>query len=286
MPMFRQISILGPGLLGASLALAAKEQKLAETITTWSRRAETRAKCQQQNWCDSVFDTPQAAIQGADLIIICTPVATISKLLQQIEPNVAPDALITDVGSTKANICQNAEDSLNNSTQFIGSHPMAGSEKTGLENATAQLFNNATCIVTPNKNTPQTSIQKISNFWQKVGMRVEVTTPEIHDQIVAHISHLPHLLASSLCSYLATQDPNWKNLSGGGLRDTTRIASGDPQLWQQISEENRQQILHSITGFQAKLQDLKSALENNNTTALTQILQEGKDYRDCIQNHD
>ncbi|NQY32078.1 MAG: prephenate dehydrogenase/arogenate dehydrogenase family protein, partial [Coraliomargarita sp.] len=147
--MFPQITILGPGLLGASLAMAVKSRGLCERIATWSRRPETRAKCSSQNWCDAVFDSPEAAVSGSQLVVVCTPVQTIVPLLQQVAPSLTPGALVTDVGSTKSLICRESRDVLPENCEFIGSHPMAGSEQTGMEFADAELFENAACILTP-----------------------------------------------------------------------------------------------------------------------------------------
>ena len=280
--MFEQITILGPGLLGASLAMACKAQASSQRVHAWSRRPETRAQCQQTDWCDAVFDSPEAAVQGSDLIIICTPVETIVPLLAQIAPQLRPDALVTDVGSTKREICEQAPAALPNGPVFIGSHPMAGSERTGMAHARADLFNQACCLITPTGDAPAEAVQKLSAFWEALDMRLAIVSAAEHDEIVAHISHLPHLLASTLCSYLAGKDPSWGNYAGGGLRDSTRIAAGDPTLWQQILKQNRQEVLHAIAGFENELAQLKQALLSEDAPAITQQLAKGKEYRDQL----
>lgn len=281
--MFQQITILGPGLLGASLALAVKAHALAPRVVAWSRREETRVKCQSQVWCDAVFETPEAAVVGSDLVIVCTPVDTIVPLLNQIQGALAPGVLLTDVGSTKSRICRSAGAVFRTAeATFIGSHPMAGSAHTGLEHARADLFQNAACILTPLAGNSAEVVNRLNCFWQALGMRVSVVSPEEHDAIVAHISHLPHLLASTLCSYLSTKDLAWRQLGGGGLRDTTRVASGDPDLWQQILGQNRSEVLRAIEGFEAELQHLKASLLDENPNQVTAHLQRGKDYRDPL----
>ena len=277
--MFRQITILGPGLLGASCALAIKERALCPCIHVWSRREETRDRALQADWCDAVFDAAAAACVGSELVIICTPVETIAPLLEQIAPKLGPGTLITDVGSTKARICEEARKI---DVHFIGSHPMAGSERTGMENARADLFNAAACILTPLESADSHQVTRLRLLWEALGMQVVSCTPEEHDKIVAHISHLPHLIASSLCGYLATQDKSWQQLAGGGLRDTTRVAAGDPELWQQILEQNRAEVLHAIEGFQNQLESFKVALKTNDTAALTAQLKQGKQFREKI----
>jgi cyclohexadieny/prephenate dehydrogenase len=281
--MFQQITILGPGLLGASLAMAVKERGLAARVVTWSRRPESRAKCLNQSWCDAVLDTPEQAVVGSDLVVICTPVQTIVPLLVQIRPALATDALITDVGSTKSLICREARSALEgHSATFLGAHPMAGSEQAGMEHAQSDLFEKAACMLTPLDQASSAAIVKLSAFWETLGMTVSIVSPEKHDEIVAHVSHLPHLLASTLCGYLATQDDTWRTLAGGGLRDTTRVASGDPQLWKQILEQNSDEVLRAIEGFEQQLHHLKTALLNQNSLGIIAQLESGKTYRDQL----
>ncbi|MGB0416126.1 MAG: prephenate dehydrogenase [Coraliomargarita sp.] len=281
--MFAQITILGPGLLGASLAMALKARGLCDRVVSWSRRPETRAKCAATDWCDAVFDCPEAAVRGSQLVVICTPVQTIVPLLEQIASSLEPDTLITDVGSTKSLICRESRGVVPETCEFIGSHPMAGSEQTGMEFAHPELFQDAACILTPLEHSSAAATEKLTRFWQALGMLVKTTSPEQHDEIVAHVSHLPHLLASTLCSYLATQDANWANLSGGGLRDSTRVAAGDPTLWRQILEQNRDEALRAIAGFEDELHRLKTALLNNDSLSIQTLLERGKDYRDRLR---
>lgn len=277
--MFDQITILGSGLLGASLALALKERGLCQRVHVWSRRTETRAQAIETDWCDAVFEQASEACVDSELIVVCTPVETIVPLLQQIAQSLSPDALVTDVGSTKGLICREAAGTTIN---FIGSHPMAGSEHTGMAHARHDLFKDAACIITPLEDAINTEVARLQQVWEALGMQVVTTTPEKHDEIVAHISHLPHLLASSLCGYLDKKDAGWSQLAGGGLRDTTRVAAGDPNLWQQILEQNREEVLRAIDGFQSELYALKTALVDKNTPDLIDQLERGKRYRDSL----
>jgi len=277
--MFQQISILGPGLLGASLALTMKKRGLCQRVHSWSRRAETRAEAMQADWCNAVFHQASAACEGSELVVVCTPVETIVPLIEQIAPSLGPDALVTDVGSTKSLICREAHGIAVN---FIGSHPMAGSERKGMCYASHNLFDGAACFITPLDGDRDSEVVRLQNLWQAIGMRVVTTNPEKHDEIVAHISHLPHLLASSLCGYLAGMDADWKSLAGGGLRDTTRVAAGDPTLWKQILEQNREEVLRAINGFESELQALKGALLDKKTPELIARLERGKQFRDSL----
>lgn len=280
--MFDQITILGTGLLGGSLAMAAKNRSVCQRVHVWSRRAETRAQAAASDCVDTVFDRADEACHGSDLIVLCTPVDTIVPLLQQIAPAVAPNALITDVGSTKSRICREAVGVSDLKGTFIGSHPMAGSEQTGMAHARETLFDHATCILTPLDEAPAADVARLKSFWQALGMIVTSLSPEKHDEAVAHISHLPHMLASALASYLEQKPDGWKALSGGGLRDSSRIASGDPSLWCQIFEHNREEVIRAIDGFEDELHRLKSSLLNEDNQSLHKQLQRGKQFRDQL----
>lgn len=283
--MFQQITILGPGLLGASLAMAVKQRGLAARVVAWARRSESRARCLKQHWCDAAPTAATAAVAGSDLIIFCTPVETIIPLLHEIRPALSNGALVTDVGSTKSLICREARCILKGHTaSFLGAHPMAGSEQTGMEHAHAELFESAACILTPLEDSSSVVIAHIHAFWESLGMLVSTVSPEQHDEIVAHISHLPHLLASTLCAYLATQDDTWRTLAGGGLHDTTRIASGNPLLWKQILEQNRTEVLRAIDGFEQQLHQFKTALLKHDSPGVVAQLECGKAYRDQLRN--
>ncbi len=280
--MFQQITILGPGLLGASLAMAARHHGLATRINAWSRRKETRVACAQQEWCDSVDETPELAVKESDLVVLCTPVETIPSLLRVISSHLKPDTLLTDVGSTKRHICESAPLALPQSAHFVGSHPMAGSEQTGMAHARKNLFENAACFVTPLATTDTEATRRIVEFWKTIGTQVTKTDPAQHDAIVAHVSHLPHLLASTLCTYLHEKPTAWAKASGNGLKDTTRIASGDAELWRQILEENREEVLTAVNGFKNQLTDIESALLSRDSGALKSSLTTGKAFRDQL----
>lgn len=280
--MFHQATILAPGLLGASLLMALKERGLAQRAVAWARRPESRVECEAQPWCDAVFSTPQEAVRGADLVVLCPPVEYVVPLLKDIAGALSPETLVTDVGSTKSLICRQAR-ALSGSWTFVGSHPMTGSEKSGLKHADANLFPGRACFVTPLTDTPPEAADRTVRLWRELGMEVATTSPEKHDEIVAHISHLPHLLASTLCSYLASKDPNWRNYAGGGLRDTTRVASGDPAMWKAIATHNKEEIIRSLDGFEHELQRLRSALHNDQFFEILNLLERAKDYRDRLR---
>jgi prephenate dehydrogenase len=184
------------------------------------------------------------------------------------------------VGSVKGDISRLGHGVLGGNAHFVGSHPMAGSEKTGWEHGSAELFEGRTCFVTPVPATAPDALSKVARFWKDLGAEVVTVDPDKHDEIVAHVSHLPQVLASSLCAFLSTRDPSWRNLAGAGLRDTTRIAASDPKLWRTILEENRDEVLRALRDFQDELQGLHAALANRDFVEVTARLERGRAYRD------
>jgi prephenate dehydrogenase len=278
--VFDQIAILAPGLLGASVARAARYYDAARRITLWARRPETRLQLKDQPWCDQVTESPAEAVRDAQIIVICAPVDQIVPLVGQVAPHLAAGALVTDVGSVKGEICRLSQQTLAGRAQFIGSHPMAGSEKTGWEHGRADLFVRRTVFVTPLPETDPKAASQIAAFWTALEAEVATVEPDAHDEIVAHISHLPQVLASTLCASLARRDLRWRNHAGGGLRDTTRIAGSDPKLWKTILEQNRDEVLRAVRTYQEELHGLERALANRDWFEVQAILERGKAYRD------
>jgi prephenate dehydrogenase len=281
--VFQSIAILAPGLLGASVAQAARHFGAARQITLWARRPETRLQLKGQPWCDQVADTPAQAVQAAQLVVICAPVDQIIPLVTQIAPHLAAGALVTDVGSVKGDISRLGHRALAPAAHFVGSHPMAGSEKTGWQHAQRDLFVRRTVFVTPVPETDAKATERIAAFWTALEADVATIEPDVHDEIVAHISHLPQVLASTLCAALHRRDPKWRNYSGGGLRDTTRIAGSDPKLWKTILEQNRDEVLRAVRHYQDELHGLERALANRDWFEVQAIMERGKAYRDLFR---
>ncbi len=271
---------MGPGLLGASLGMAVHAGGLARQVCVWARRKESRDACLETAWCETISDDLKESLEKSELAILCTPVAHLSELLGNISDFIPDDCLLTDVGSTKAAICRTADEA--NLTNFVGSHPIAGSEQTGMKHSRAKLFVGRPCFVTPSERTDPANTQKIIGFWEALGMRIIHSTPKQHDRILAHVSHLPHLLASALCNSLVKQPPEWSEGSGQGLRDVTRIAAGSPTLWRDIAQQNRKQILEVLDLLEDETKNLRRFLEENDFAALFKWLEEGKSYRDSL----
>jgi len=278
--VFAQLTVLAPGLLGGSVAKAVRTRGLAQRIVVWARRPESRLKLREQPWCDTVADTPETAAARASLVVIATPVDKTVELARLIAPHLPDGAIVTDVGSVKGEISRLGHAALGKHAHFVGSHPMAGSEKTGWEHASPDLFTRRACFVTPLPETDAKAVETVVKFWHDLGAEVTTLNPDAHDEIVAHISHLPQVLASTLCAFLAKKNPAWRNFSGGGLRDTTRIAASDPQLWRTILEQNRDELLRALRQFQDELQAMQASLANRDWLDVVARLERGKAYRD------
>lgn len=279
--MIDRLVILAPGLLGGSVGLAARERSAARHVTVWARRLESRLKLESQPWCDTVAATPEAAVKQASLVVLAAPVDTIVDLARLIAPHLPAGAVVTDVGSTKGALSRACHAALaGTGAHFVGSHPMAGSEKTGWEHGRADLFAKRVCFVTPLPETDPSACETVLRFWHELGSDVTSLPPDTHDEIVAHISHLPQALATTLCTFLAQRAPAWRNFAGGGLRDTTRIAASDATMWIEIFRHNRDEVLRALRGLQTELDGFHAALANGDWAELRARLERGKAFRD------
>ncbi|MEO7934320.1 MAG: prephenate dehydrogenase/arogenate dehydrogenase family protein [Chthoniobacterales bacterium] len=271
---FREIAILGPGLLGASLALALAE---SSSIRLWGRRPESIAEV--RNFAPVCTIDLAEAVKGADLVIFCTPIEVMGGIARQIVPFLGEETLVTDVGSVKAGIVMELE-SICGPKRFLGSHPMAGSEQSGSAAARADLFIGAACIVTPTEKTPTANVEHIAQFWKNLECEVHCLSPETHDRQIAQISHLPHLLAGCLVNAVA--DPAAFQLAGQGFRDSTRIASGPPDMWRGILQSNRTQLLAALAALQSQIGLAEQLLQADDAAGLRNFLAAAKTKRDGI----
>lgn len=275
------LAILAPGLLGASVARAARARGLAGQITVWARRPEVRAALRTQTWVDHVAETPEQAVAQAHLVVLAAPVDKIIYLDRQVAPHLPSGAIVTDVGSVKGPVCAAAAGHARpHGAVFIGSHPMAGGEKTGWEHGAATLFENRVTFVTPAPDTPAAALKTLDDFWRGCGCTVVSVPPARHDEIVAHISHLPQAAATSLACALAGKDGQWRHLAGNGLRDTTRIAASDATMWVEIFQHNRDAVLHALGAYESELAAFRRALEQSDWAEIRARLERGKQWRD------
>ncbi len=283
MKLFGKMTIIGVGLLGASLAKACKERDLVEEVAGYGRNRENLEKARALKIIDHCPADLAEAVKDADLIVLCTPVTTIIPLIQNMIARIRPGALITDVGSVKEPIVKEAEKLVPKGVFFVGSHPIAGGENSGLEASTANLYQGAKCIVTPTDKTNNSALEKISALWQAVGMQIINLSAEEHDFIFGAVSHLPHIVVYALMNTLGslrTQDNREVTaFSGAGLKDITRIASSDPVMWRDICLSNRNHSLDLIDRFQNKLDEIRSTIEKGDGQALKEEFIAANKYR-------
>jgi prephenate dehydrogenase len=264
MPLTR-LSILGVGLLGGSIGLAVKAAGMPCRVVGYGHRKETIQRALEVGAIDESATSSKAAVKDADLIILCTPVGLFEPLLAEIAGEIPDGAIVTDVGSTKRSVVKLGEMMLPKSAHFIGSHPMAGSEKRGIEFARADLFQGARCIVTPTERSDAEATEKVEQFWRQLGMTTTRMSPGEHDRLICDVSHLPHAVAAAL---IAMQGDAALTLAGKGFLDTTRIAGGDGALWRDILHDNADNLADSIERFRAQLDELLKLLDPSKRDAL------------------
>jgi prephenate dehydrogenase len=276
MPQWNRVVIIGVGLLGGSLALAMKQRGLAKCIAGTGRNAQRLQQARDAGLIDEIYTDIEPATLDADLVIACTPVQQIARDILASTRWAKPTTLFTDVGSTKAAIISELSGKISRGT-FVGSHPLAGSEKSGFENARPDLFENRLTILTPSENTPQEATERTKALWNSLGAEVREMSPPQHDAVLAVTSHLPHLVAAALA---ANTPANHLDFVAAGWRDCTRIAAGDIELWCQILRENRLPVLQAVENFAKVLHGWRTALENDQPEQILSLLESGKHIRD------
>lgn len=280
---WRKLTLVGVGLLGGSLGLAVKRRALADHVAGYVRREAAIAEVLAAGAVDSATCDLAEAIQGADLIVLCTPLWQMGPLARQMQRAVAPGAIVTDVGSVKAALVRDLEPLFAGfGAHFIGSHPMAGSEKMGVNAARADLFEKACCVLTPSATSNSEAAARIEQLWRSVGARPLRLDPEKHDELVARSSHLPHVLAANLASYvLAAHFPaEQRKLCAGGFKDSTRIAAGSPEMWRDIVTMNRAKVGAALKDFTLALDDFIEKLERNDPAEIQAFFESAKALRD------
>ncbi len=275
------VAIIGVGLIGGSIGLALRERKLARDVVGIGRRPGTLRTAKRRGAVTQITTNLTAGVARAELVVVCTPVDQVAEHARQAAWHGPDGVLVTDVGSTKEAIVHSLDQALGKHNPrratFVGSHPMAGSEKQGPKHARADLFVDRVVVVTPAAGTPAKLSQTVERFWKSLGATVVRTSPKAHDQAVASVSHVPHLIASVVAG---TTKPDALRLAAGGWLDTTRVASGDPALWMQILSQNRFNVLESLGQVEASLAEFRRALVYNDLPLLQKLLETGKKVRD------
>lgn len=277
--IFRKVTIIGVGLIGGSLALAIKKHKLAREVVGLSQKQSTLDWAMKNHVIDQAYQDPKKAVNNADLVVLATPVNVITGMMSLIGPHIKRSCVVTDVGSSKTTIVQAAQTSLPNPSLFVGSHPLAGSEKRGVEFANADLFVNSLCLMTPTQQTSRGALVRVKNLWAAVGCRVKQLPSDEHDRAMAYVSHLPHVLAYSLMEIIP---PEYSEYAAQGLRDTTRIASSSPTMWQEICLANAKNIIQSLDQAVTVLSALRKAMATGDQKVLLDHFTNGKSKRDKL----
>ncbi|MGH7172717.1 MAG: prephenate dehydrogenase [Gemmataceae bacterium] len=276
------LAILGVGLLGGSIALAARRRGLAAHLVGTDSDPFVLDRALRDGLLDEVFLHPSRTVADAELVVVCTPVDRIVEQVLCVAENGRSDCLITDVGSAKAAISRALHGRLPVGMEFVGSHPLAGSEKHGPAHASAHLLEGRLVVVTPEPDTTDNALSRIRDFWTALGARVQVMDADEHDRALALTSHLPHLLSSALAGILP---PELYDLTATGFRDSTRLAAGQPALWSAIFRANRAYLLASLDRLEEQLRRFREALLQDDRTALEALLQQGKQVRDDLSHH-
>ncbi len=279
MPQYEHAVLVGVGLLGGSIGMALLERGLARRVVGVGRDGKPLQDAISLGAITESSQDLASACRGAALVVVCTPVQSIAGIVNQcLKSKLGSEAVITDVGSTKVGICSSLDGDAHE--HFCGSHPIAGSDKSGVNHASGNLLNGQLTIVTPTSRTSEPLVRQVEEFWQSLGSRTLRMSPPEHDQAIARVSHLPHLVASALS---AITDAELLPLAGPGWRDTTRVAAGNIEMWQQIIAENRSPVVDALWQFSHSLMDWIEAIENGDSAKLVELLKSGKDKRDQIR---
>ncbi len=283
MSHWKKVTLVGVGLLGGSIGLALRQHGLAQRVVGYVRRAAAIAECEKAGAVDQAGTDLRRAVEGADLIILCTPIAQMAALTAEMLPALTRGALVTDVGSVKGSVMAELEPLLSDSgAQFVGSHPMAGAEKMGVLHARANLFEKAICVITPRPATPADQVGRLEAFWQSIGGIPLRLSPEEHDELVSRSSHLPHVVAAELANYILSpiHPREQALLCANGFRDTTRIASSSPEMWRDICLANRKNLSRVLGVFIEDLQEFQLALEQADTKTVQEFFIQARQRRE------
>ncbi len=285
---FKQAAIVGVGLIGGSLGMILRRKALADRVIGIGRRLENLKTAVELGAIDRYVADPKEGIKGSDLIILATPVDTYERHLKDWAHCLEPGTIVSDVGSVKGALVERAEAAMPAGVHFVGAHPIAGKEKTGVAAGSDVLFQGARCILTPTTRTDAHALERIERLWEETGSIVLTMDPHVHDAILGAVSHLPHVAAFALMNTLAdTRDHHLPSLdlvrhSGGGLRDTTRIAASSPEMWRDIFLWNRDNVVSLIERYQQALDELKQLIAAGDAAGIEQAIERAKHEREQL----
>lgn len=276
MKQLRKVTVIGLGLLGGSVCLAASRAINGVKTAGFAHRPSTRTKARRLKVADEIFDDMRAGVAGADIVIIATPICTFEDIFREIADALPAGAIVTDVGSTKVMPHRWAAKHLPKTVSYLGSHPIAGSEQRGVEFARDDLFDRALCILTSTKSTNQKALQTLKKFWSALGCFVKTMSPAEHDRVLANVSHLPHITAAALVN---AGNPEELKFAGRGFIDTTRIAAGPANIWADVLLTNAKNTTHGIDRLTSQLAKLKKAIRTGDRRQIEKLLQAARTKR-------
>ncbi|CAN1723123.1 Cyclohexadienyl dehydrogenase [Hyphomicrobium sp. 1Nfss2.1] len=282
-PMFERVALIGIGLIGSSISHAARRGGLAKEIVGSARTRSTVDTALKLGLISKGYDSAIEAVAGADLVILSVPVGACGPITAEIAPHLKPGAILTDVGSVKAQVVRDMAPHVPQGVHFVPGHPIAGTEQSGPEAGFAELFDGRWTILTPEKGADDAAVEKLRAFWEALGAKVEVMDPQHHDMVLAITSHLPHLIAFNIVNTAEhlerVTDKEVIKFSAGGFRDFTRIAASDPTMWRDIFLGNKEGVMEMLRRFSADLDELKAAIEADDGETLYRRFAEARAIR-------
>ncbi len=279
---FHHMAVIGVGLLGGSLALAARKRGLVERVIGVGRTRKNLDLALSRNLVDEVATDPAVAVSAADLVVLAGPLGTFRDTVKRIRSRLRKGTVVTDVGSVKGNLVSEIESLVPAGVAYVAGHPITGGSVSGAGHARADLFVGTRCVLTPTASTPVEALVRVEQFWHELGADVVRMAPDIHDRVFAYVSHLPHLVSYALMDCVGEQNGHVQN-AGKGLMDTTRIAGSPPEIWSDIFRMNRDYLLESLSNFQEALDAMRRALEDDNEQMLKALLRKAKEVRDRLE---
>ncbi len=278
-PLFGTVAIVGVGLIGGSLARAARQKNLFGSIIGLGRGKANLLRALELGVIDTIEDRLEDAAGLSDLVVLATPVSALPGLLARVAASRKPGGIVTDVGSVKGPLVAAAKTLFGNPSPFVAGHPVAGTEHSGVDASFPSLFEGRTCILTPDASTDPSALDAVRTLWESVGSRVVLMDPERHDLVMGYVSHLPHMVAYGLVHTIQKAERDGSELSAfsaGGFRDFTRIASSDPEMWRDICLLNREPILQALEAFQDSLRELVRLIDRRDGAGLEEIFRQSR----------
>jgi cyclohexadieny/prephenate dehydrogenase len=284
--MFKQITIIGFGLIGSSLARNIIEQNLAETLVCADQSRDVCEKVKELGIAHAITTDIGKSVKGSDLVVICTPVGAMASVAEKIAPNLAPGCIVTDTGSVKTSVMKAIQPRLPAKVHFIGGHPIAGTENSGPEAGFSGLFKGRWCILTPFRHTELRAVEKLTQLWEACGSNIEIMDAEHHDLVLGITSHLPHLIAYTIVGTATDLEEDLKGevikFSASGFRDFTRIAASDPTMWRDIFLNNKEAVLETLQRFTEDLTAMQKAIRKGDGDYLYRSFSKTRDIRRAI----